>query len=169
MSCTKTPPAEDPIIPPPPPENEHIIELGKASVLRNGVPWNANFTAYYHGTKSRFGIRGDLRISGFDHGFKIYDIKGIKGPQKIEGLSYLNTSNSVPNSLYSVVLDGDQLINSYTVDTTLTTHFIEILHFDSVANIVEGRFQTTLEGPNTWSFLPDTMKMTEGKFHLRIE
>jgi hypothetical protein len=68
-----------------------------------------------------------------------------------------------------VILDQDQVLNFYNVDTTLTTHFIEILHFDSVANIVEGRFQTTLEGPNTWSFLPDTMKMTEGKFHLRIE
>jgi hypothetical protein len=63
----------------------------------------------------------------------------------------------------------DQQLNSYNVDSTRSNQYIELLRYDSINHIVEGRFQTFLEGPNTWWFLPDSMAMTEGKFHLKIQ
>lgn len=63
----------------------------------------------------------------------------------------------------------DQLFKSYRVDTTRSNQFIEILHYDSIQHIVEGRFQAILGDKPSWSFLPDSMKMTEGKFRLKLK
>lgn len=171
IACTKGVP-DEPINPPPPPIDtiSHIVELGKTSILGNGIPWNALLSAYYYtDDKSRFSLRGMVKQGGLDHLFAMQDISSRKGLQTLERRIYWNASNGIPDAVYIISLDGDQMLNSYSVDTTIANQYIEILRYDSVTQIVEGRFQTFLEGPTTWSFLPDTMKMTEGKFHLKIK
>ena len=89
--------------------------------------------------------------------------------QHWEQSNWLNGNNGIPDANYFVSLDGDQLFKTYRIDTTLSNQFIEILHYDSILHIVEGRFQAILGDKHSWPFLPDTMKMTEGKFHLKLE
>lgn len=170
LGCTKEKPV-DPTDPTPPVDTTtHIIELGKGSVLRNGMEWNANFSAKYYVTdKHRFYITASLKESGFDHDFTIADIVTSHGFQIFEPSTYWNGNNKIPEVSYFVSLDLDQQLNSYDIDSTRANQFIELLRYDSIHHIVEGRFQTFLEGPNTWWFLPDSMAMTEGKFHLKIQ
>jgi len=167
MSCSKSKPEAlvDPI-----PVDTAIIELGTVSVLKNGEPWNASFLAKYSpNNKNRFRIKGNLIQNGYDHIFYIDDISANEGLQPIERKNLWNAQNGVPDALWSVVLDLDQVLNFYRVDSTRANQFVEILCYDSVNHIVEGRFQTFLEGPSGYSFLPDSVALTEGKFHLKIE
>ncbi|HAD11113.1 MAG TPA: hypothetical protein DCF33_01620, partial [Saprospirales bacterium] len=167
VGCTKETPI-DPTGPTLPVDTAtHIIELGKGSALRNGMPWNAAYSAhYYSNDRSRLFLFAKFKENGFDHSFSIDDISLYKNLQSIERPTLWNGNNGITEASYFVVLDEDQLFNSYKVDSTRTNQFIEILRYDSVEHIVEGRFQTFLEGPNSWSFLPDSMAITEGKFHL---
>jgi hypothetical protein len=170
-ACHKNTP-EEPIDPTPTPidTTHHIIELGKASVLRNGIAWNAVFYAQYNpNDKSRFWLTGQTKQNGYDHFLSLGDIQFKGGLQHLEQENWFNTNNGIPQASYFVSLDGDQLFKGYRVDTTLSNQFIEILHYDSIQHIVEGRFQAILGDKPSWSFLPDTMKMTEGKFHLKLE
>jgi hypothetical protein len=170
-ACSKNTP-EDPINPPqiPPDTTGHVIELGKSSVLRNGVAWNILISAYYYPhDKSRFSLAGTLTQGGLTHSLWMQDISNKIGVHPIERRFYWNASNGIPDAVYGITLDGDQFINGYQVDTTVANQYVEILHYDSVAQIVEGRFQAVLEGPTDWPSLPDTIKMTEGKFHLKIK
>ncbi len=171
ISCSKNNPEEPTGQPPTPIDTiNHIIGLGKASVLRNGVLWNAAFKADYHtNDKKRISIVGKLKQNGFDHSFSIDDISCTVGLHPLERWNLWNLSNGIPDADYFIVLDGDQLLNTYSIDSTLNNQYIEILYYDSINHIVEGRFQTFLEGPNSWSMFPDSMKMTEGKFHLKLK
>ena len=119
--------------------------------------------------QSRISLEVKLNESGFDHILSVSDISILLGYQTIEKKGLGNSNNGIPNARYHVILDLDQQINTYNVDSTRTNQFIEILRYDAVEHIVEGRFQTFLEGPNSWSFLPDSMAITEGKFHLKIQ
>ena len=68
--------------------------------------------------------------------------------------------------------DYDQPVGDFLIDTTRTDHFIEVIKYDSTAHTVEGRFQVFLkkEPSNTiWSGVPDSIFLTEGKFHLKIQ
>lgn len=169
-ACNKEAPI-DPIVPAPPVDTvTHIIALGKGSLLRNGTPWNASFSAYYYpNNKSRFVLKAELKENGFDHTLKIGDVSADIGIQNIERPALGNGNNGIPNAYYFVILDLDQEINTFVTDTTRANQFVEILRYDSIKHVVEGRFQTFLEGPNTWWFLPDSMALTEGRFHLKIQ
>ncbi len=171
ISCSKNKPEEPTDLPPTPIDTiNHIIELGKVSVLRNGVLWNAAFKAFYNPIGSnQFSIRGNSKENGFDHHFSIEDISSTVGVHPLERGNLWNLSNGIPDADYFIVLDGDQLLKTYRIDSTLNNQYVEILYYDSISHIVEGRFQTFLEGPNSWPMFPDSMKMTEGKFHLKLK
>ena len=170
IGCTKEKPVE-PIEPTPPIDTtSHIIELGKGSVLRNGMHWNATFSAHFNANdQKRISLEIKLNESGFDHILSVSDISILVGYQTIEKRGPGNSNNGIPNARYHVILDFDQQLNTYNVDSTRSNQYVELLSYESINHIVEGRFQTFLEGPNTWSFLPDSMAMTEGKFHLKIQ
>ncbi|MBL7807247.1 MAG: hypothetical protein JNN28_05520 [Saprospiraceae bacterium] len=170
LECTKEK-SLDPVPPVIPVDTvTHIIEFGKATVKRNGPLWKAAFSArYYSNQKARFYLEAELNENNYDHRFVISDISAIPGYQTIEGKKWGNGNNSIPNADYFVTLHLDALINSFQVDSTRSNQFIEILRYDSVQHIVEGRFQTFLEGPNNLWFLQDTVSLTEGKFHLKIQ
>ena len=170
-ACNKNTP-EEPIDPTPTPidTTHHIIELGKASVLRNGIAWNADFYAeYYPNDKTRFGLTVYNKESGYEHYLAIRDVQCKKGLHHWEQSEWSNGNNGIPQTAYSVSQDVDQLFKTYRVDTTRSNQFIEILHYDSIQHIVEGRFQVILGDNPSWSFLPDSMKLTEGKFHLKLK
>jgi hypothetical protein len=170
-ACNKTTP-EEPITPAPTPVDTtyHIIELGKASVLRNGIPWNADFYAEYNpNDKNIFWISGHTKQNGYDHDLSLGDIQCKVGLQHLEQTNWFNANNGIPQASYFVTLDGDQSFKTYRVDTTRSNQYIEILHYDSIQHIVEGRFQAILGDKPSWAFLPDSMKMTEGKFQLKLK
>lgn len=171
-ACSKNK-SEEPIGPPPPPIDTitHVIELGKVSVLKNGVSWEASFYAkYYPDNRSNFFISGKLaHANSLEEGFRLGDILCKKGVYPVERNHYLRLDNDVPESNFYFTLDGDQLLNGYNIDTTRANQYVEVLRYDSITHVVEGRFQTFLEGPTTWAFLPDSIAMTEGKFHLKIK
>jgi len=172
MSCSKSKPEAlvDPIPVDTIPVDTAIIELGKVSVLKNGVPWNASFYARYNtGDFGNFIFSGKATNNSLDEGFHLYDIPSKKGIYLVERSMLWNHNNNIPNGGLGIVLDLDQLLNYYRVDSTRANQYFEILRYDSVTHIVEGRFQTFLEGPSDYPFLPDSIALTEGKFHLKIE
>ena len=69
--------------------------------------------------------------------------------------------------------DQDQLIGSYQIDSTRTDHFIEVVSYDSIKGIVQGRFQffaigNNISAPNSWGLDP-AINLTEGKFHVKLQ
>lgn len=167
-SCSKDKPIEpvDPI-----PVDTPIIALGKVFMLKNGVQWDVPISAkYYPGNMNKFLADGKAFNNSLEEKLSFRDIPVKKGIYMVERRNVLNHyNNNIPDIGISIILDLDQLLNFYDVDSTRSNQFVEILHYDSINHIVEGRFQTFLEGPTTYSFLPDSIALTEGKFHLKIE
>ncbi|GAB4487158.1 MAG: hypothetical protein OHK0019_01830 [Saprospiraceae bacterium] len=158
---------EDPIDTP-------IIELGKSFVLKNGTIWEIPFHAWYYRTDTLFQFRAKILHSNLvSENFFIRDIPCEAGKYPIEffpSLSGLN--NGRPESAFIMMYEYDQPIGDFVVDTTRTDHFVEVIRYDSVAKTVEGRFQVFLgKKPTNVPFpgVPDSIFMTEGKFHLKIE
>ena len=164
----KTPDPIDTIVP-----IEHIIDLGKGSVIKNGSNWVATNTATYHyHTKTRFFLVAKNEYSnGLKETFAIQDILLQKGKQLIEyATSIGDLSNSVPNAAYTMSA-YDEGIGNFYPDTTRTGNFIEILRVDTMANEVEGRYQVFLgkDSPSTIQGVPDSVFLTEGKFYLKLK
>ena len=154
---------------------QHIIDFGKATMWKNGSSyyWPGTIEAYYQGDSvSRFRLRGTSFVgNGYVENISINDIPFQKGKLSIELFNSNNFKNYIPEALYSIVYDGDQILSYYQVDTTRTDHFIEILRYDSVEHIVEGRFQLFMGKvyDANWGSTPDSILLTGGKFHLKIK
>jgi len=150
-----------------------IIKLGEGYVLKNGITWNAPFEAWYYQTNNLFQIWVEITYPNYrgEHLF-ITDIPCNKGKYPIENWAHLIPRNQIPNCFLRVTQDFDQGIGSFSTDTTRNDHFIEVIKYDSIARTVEGRFQVFLkkEPSNTqWPGVPDSIFLTEGKFHLKIQ
>lgn len=156
----------------------HIIELGKVSMLKNGLAWNSNFEMGIEGAVQSFYFTGSKTFSnGFRESFRIKDI-----PKQAGKFSYefypTETSvfpNEIPNSAFIIMYDGDQPAGDFLLDTLRNDHFIEVLRYDTVQQIAEGRFQVFLrrhdwggQGP-LFPGIPDTISITGGKFHLQVK
>ncbi|MBK8557312.1 MAG: hypothetical protein IPL65_16790 [Lewinellaceae bacterium] len=155
---------------------QHIIEFGKAVMWKNGSSyyWPGTIAANYQGDSisSRFRLRGTSIVgNGYIENISINDIPCQKGKLPIELFNSDNFKNFIPEALYSIVYDGDQILSYYQVDTTRTDHYIEILRYDSVEHIVEGRFQLFMgkTQDSNWLSTPDSILLTGGKFHLKIK
>jgi hypothetical protein len=170
IGCAKETPI-DPVTPTPPVDTiTHVIPLGKGSLKRNGTPWNAAYMAYYQlNDANYFNISAKTKENGIDHVFRLVNLKTAPGTYPIESWENTTGGSKMTGASYYVSQDIDQVFNFYTVDSTRANQYVEILRFDPVEHIVEGHFQTFLAGPTTWWFLPDSMAMTEGKFHLKVQ
>jgi hypothetical protein len=151
-----------------------IIELGKSFVLKNGVQWDVSLNAKYYRGDTLFILRGKiLHPNLVSENFFIRDIPFKHGKYEIEFFPYLEGfNNAVPESAFTMMYEYDQPIGDFLVDTTRSDHFIELIRYDSVAKTVEGRFQVFLgKKPTNVPFpgVPDSIFMTEGRFHLKIE
>lgn len=152
-----------------------IIQLGKGYVLKNGAEWEAPFQAWYHTkTEKRFQVRAEiLHPNLIKESFFIQDIPAQVGKYNIEFFPVLaNLNNFTPESAFTMVHEFDQPVGDFLIDTTRTDHFIEVLKCDSINHVVEGRFQMFLSKRrlnNTYPGIPDSLFLTEGKFHLNIQ
>lgn len=178
INCRKNDPGlggqETPIDTLPSPVDTAIIELGKGTVLKNGITWEAPFNAWYHiHTHERFQLRAKIIYSNLrSESLSLHDIPCKIGTYPIELYSIYNFNNSIPESVFIMMQDYDQPIGDFLIDTTRADHFIEVIKYDSTAHTVEGRFQMFLkkEPSNiSWPGVPGSIFLTEGKFHLKIQ
>jgi len=158
-----------------PPVSTHIIDLGKGFALNNGVAWSPTFEAAFHyKTTARFyfGAKSVLSYLSYDS-FTIQDIPCEVGKYPIEyPTTQASLTNKIPQASFSYIRDYDIPVGNFRADTIRNDHFVEIIRYDSVEQTVEGRFQVFLkkEPMNTWwPNIPDSIAMTEGRFHLKIK
>lgn len=154
---------------------KHIIAFGQGSILKNAALWDASFVVYYYGlgSKSRVQLRIKKEYSGgLRESFFIKDIPSGLGRYTIKrGHTASELGNDIPDSGFTMA-NYDEGIGNFHPDTTRTDNFIEILHCDTIANEVEGRFQVfmgKIGGPSTLPGVPDSIFLTEGKFYLKIQ
>lgn len=165
---TDTTPVDTPI--------NHIIGLNQTYCLLNNLPWLGKIeAAYYKDDKSRFLLHGQVTYNTLKSEYlTIQDIPSSTGKYNVEKYRLVPIFfNYTPNANFSIVQDFDQGIGDYQIDTTRQDHFIEIIRFDTLDNIVEGRFQLfmPLDTPaSNWTPAPPAyISITEGKFHLKIK
>lgn len=179
FACTKEQPVPPIITPPDPvdttivPIDTYIIGFGKSFVLKNNENWNVPIEAKsYSGRYDNFRLRCKITdVNLRSQGFTIYDIPRKTGMYLMEYDFYWREGNLIPQPFFWISQDFDQNIGMYQVDTTKSGSFIEVLYYDSLANVVEGRFQVFMgkeSGQNAWN-VPDSIFLTAGKFHLKIQ
>ena len=177
-NCEKNQPPvdipDDPIDTTQTPIDTPIIELGKGFVLKNGDEWKAPFNAWYHtNTHTRFQVRAKVTHSNLvSESYFLHDIPSKIGKYLIEYKTPQNYNNYVPESTFIMMYEYDQPIGDFMVDTTRIDHFVEVIRYDSIAGIVEGRFQVFLgKKPASVPFpgVPDSIFLTEGKFYLKVQ
>lgn len=170
-------PVDDPIDTIKPPVNSHIIDFGKISLLKNGIKWQTSSNGWFDHSDSSFVI--NIK-QGFGNGvretFRIGDIPKFKGTYSFEYFPSPATlhNNQIPEPNFAMVYDGDQPIGDFVLDTLRHDHFIEVLHYDTLNNTAEGRFQIFLKrDPSINGFpfpgVPDSIAITEGKFYLPVK
>ena len=151
-----------------------IIELGKVFVLKNGTPWDIPFKSIYYRTDTLFQFHAKILYTNLvKESFFLRDIPCRAGIYPIEFYPYLaGFNNAIPESAIAMTYEFDQPIGDFLVDTTRTDHFVEVIRYDSIEKTVEGRFQVFLGKKSTsvpFPGVPDSIFLTEGKFHLKIE
>lgn len=159
-----------------PPGSNHIIELGKGFAYNNGTAWSPPFEASYHSKKNKARFRfSALVVHSYlsNESFQISDIPCITGIYPVERPSGSESyGNFIPQASFVYIRDYDTPVGDFLADTTRTDHFVEIIRYDSVEQTVEGRFQVFLKKVPTntwWPNIPDSIAMTEGRFHLKIK
>lgn len=178
-ACSKTAlPSSDPN-PDPDPDPidtvQHVIELGKVSMKRDGQPWEQPFMAKFfeNGDKDYFTIWTEYAYSGLiKETFVIREIPCRPGSYTPERGSIFSIGDNIPEIDLGWVLDGDQVLGGLFTDTLKPDNVIEVLRYDSLNRIVEGTFKfhliNTYPTPNEIG-LPNAMHVTDGKFHLKLE
>lgn len=158
-----------------PPSSNHIIELGKGFALHNGAGWGPPFEAWFHYKTTKrfyFGAKSVLSYLSYDS-FTMQDIPCEVGKYSVEyPITQSSLTNKIPQASFSYIRDYDTPVGNFRIDTTRTDHFIEIIRYDSVEQTVEGRFQVFLKKLPTntwWPNIPDSISLTEGRFHLKIK
>jgi hypothetical protein len=151
-----------------------IIDFGKSSLLKNGIKWDLDLKAkFYDSSKKQFFLRSEIVGSTDLKGsFGILHIDCNKGMYPIEYFKNYNFTNSIPEGRISYLYEGDQPAGSFYTDSTRFNHFIEVLKYDSINQIIEGTFQMYLgKEINGIPFpgIPDSIFITEGRFNLKIE
>ncbi len=161
--------------------SNHIIPLGQSYVLRNNTVWLGQLEASYYrsiNNRTHFILRGGITYSNLRREYiAILDIPSDTRIYKPEPWPLWGPdtlfSNSIPNPVFTVTQDLDQPVGDYQIDSNRNDHFIEILHIDTVENIVEGRLQLFMSkyfiAPGWNPAPPEYISLTEGKFHLKIK
>jgi hypothetical protein len=152
-----------------------IIGLGECTCIKNDVHWSPKAYAAYHPDRKDVFIMDAGSTNRYLRSFSITvsDIPTKKGKYNIEFYKTWDVIDFIPQMAIFVSQDYDQLIGTYSIDTTRNDHFIEVVSFDSIAGTVQGRFQFFTKekhgnAPNSWGLEPK-INLTEGKFHLKLQ
>ncbi|MBU6342128.1 MAG: hypothetical protein KGS48_11595 [Bacteroidetes bacterium] len=153
-----------------------VIELGKCTCLNNKDKWSLTASQnYYQNRKDVFKLYMNY-TTYYWRSFTAFveDIPTKPGKYSLEKYKILdNPNNLIPQVVILVSQDQDQLIGAYEIDSTRTDHFIEVVSYDSIKGIVQGRFQfftigKNISAPNSWGLDP-AINLTEGKFHVKLQ
>jgi hypothetical protein len=154
-----------------------VIELGKCTCLSNNDKWSLTTTQnYYQNRKDVFKLYMNY-TTYYWRSFTAFveDIPTKPGKYSLEKYIYIDkTNNLIPQMKLLISQDQDQLIGSYFIDSTRTDHFIEVVSYDSIKGIVQGRFQFFTKEKNapftsnSWGLDP-AINLTEGKFHVKLQ
>ncbi|MBL7774989.1 MAG: hypothetical protein JNK89_03255 [Saprospiraceae bacterium] len=154
---------------------QHVIELGKVSMKRDGQIWERSFMSKFieNGDADYFNIWTEFTDANrIKETFAIRDIPCRLGIYIPENGTNFSVGNSVPQIDIGWVLDGDQAVGILLTDTLKTGNTIQVMRYDTTNRVVEGTFQfylaNTYSTPNELG-LPNTMHITEGRFHLKLQ
>jgi hypothetical protein len=105
----------------------------------------------------------------------ILDIPLQSRKYPVDPLSNGSYGDNICYGSYGLSYDGDIGIGVAVTNQNFVNDYVEVIRYDSVAGTIEGRFDLHLvfvrEIDPGWDFLniPDTIHMSEGRFHLKIE
>jgi|GEM_PF-1162820 len=160
------------------PVDPHIIGLGKVSVLKNGQKWDVPFNAWFSLLEGTFLIATrQVYANGVTQSFQLDDIPCKPGKYSFEFWPSVASlyPNKIPNGSFGMMFEVDQPIGNFFLDTLRNDHYIEVIAYDTLTKIVEGRFQMfTKKKPNAgWQpsgvVVPDSIAFTEGKFRMEVK
>mgnify|MGYP001022704292 CR=1 FL=1 len=176
----KKPPVEEPATAQPDTKDTvaAVVFRDSFQMLYNYQPWNpetirANKVKGKYGSYCSFASLRKVSRSIKEH-FFISDIPLVKGVYQVERIvRAADINNGIPQSYLQYIVDEDQGIASYWIDTTRTDHYVEVLSIDTVKwNIMEGRFKVFMKlrslAPGSINF-PDTIACTEGYFKIQLK
>ncbi len=169
FSCKK-----DPVVPlPPPQEEEHIIELGRISFLRDGNPLSLPTEAVVTtiDNKRMLSLAARYKKQSINESLVIFDLPEKTGKVKMEFHTQQNKYDEIPSSLMAWIFEIDQGMGNINVDTTRSDNWLEVIHYDSIKQTLEGRFEVHMKNyfPTIYTGIPKKLDITDGKFYVRIK
>jgi hypothetical protein len=168
-SCKK----EDEVIQAPVPTP--LIQLGKVSYKNNGQTITKEYVCNrpdgYPNGFCFILINNKRSGSGLAETFDLSNIPLKQGKYEIFDSSPSSIFGNKPYVSSAWAVDEDQSTAFLSSSTKYPSDFVEVVRYDSIQNIIEGRFEVHLESlyntdPN-WN-IPDSMHITEGVFHIKI-
>ena len=146
-------------------KDPEIFNYGEVSVLRNGVKFEGKLENGCCGSKnpSRFGFWQTYQKGGY---IELYSVRAdrILGKQILK-----NCDSCISTGNFISIMDYDAGGDNYAInDSSSMENFIEITSEANNFKEISGKFQfeviRTYKDPE--SKLPDTLRFTEGTFHL---
>lgn len=149
----------------------HVIDFGKHFVSKNNTAWTPKPKALYYKDKKMFSLIAEsINTDGLEESIDISDIPAKIGKYTYEYFPGSPYYNFIPQVAFFHTLDGDQLVGAYSIDLTRPDNYIEVVRYDSVNHIVEGRYQAILDNKSApFPGVPDSMFLLNGRFHLKID
>lgn len=130
------------------PQTDFFIKAAK-----NGARWTAPGTGTFSQASQEFSLLGQAGTAAKAEVLAL----GLKLPAS----PALAPVRALP-AAWRVLLGFDAVVDSYAGSPQLT-----ITRLDTVAHLVEGRFEGTLLRDKQWSAQPDSLRLTDGSFRVR--
>jgi hypothetical protein len=155
-----------------------VIELGKISMKKNGVfEERTDFICKQleEPPHTLFIKKKNPDLIGLGEMFSIFDIPLQSGKYPVDPYYNGSYGDNISHGSYGLSYDGDIGIGLAVTNQSFVNDYVEVIRYDSVAGTIEGRFDFHMvfvfEIDPGWDFLniPDTIHMSEGRFHLKIE
>jgi hypothetical protein len=162
LACSKPDPPPAPVLP--------VIELGRLAYKKNGVEVNVEAMYKVWGNMDFFTVFHKSQEPPFQGHFLLGRLSPKTGTFEID-----NTQGaSTPYFGISWFFNENQYVGSVSPDTLQrNSNQVNIIRFNTPQNVVEGTFQAVLKKHSIYSLsdvgLQDSIKITEGRFHLKLE
>jgi hypothetical protein len=155
-----------------------VIELGKISMKKNGVfeEQTDYFCKQIEEPPHTLVIKKkNPDLISLGERLHIFDVPLQPGKYPFDALYNGPYGDNICYGSYGLSYDGDIHVGLAVTNQSFVNDYVEVVRYDSVAGTIEGRFDLHLvfldEIDPGWDFLniPDTIHMSEGRFHLKIE